>query len=210
MAKRTPPYSIQALLRFDKYVTDEICRFADRFAAVRSFKRQCKTLEYSCHGILWLCAWMIFIWFAWTPSLFQMQVNFLIALILDIIYVGILKAIFRRRRPAGNKPDALEISVDKFSFPSGHVSRAVFILYFFLYLYPINLIFIPPLLAWCVSVSVSRILLRRHHLLDVLGGVVLGLFEGFVMNYLWLSAGSAFYIIEWITDEKFDGGEYHV
>lgn len=124
--------------------------------------------------------------------------------------MAILKAIFRRRRPAGNKPDAMEIGPDKFSFPSGHVSRAVFIAYFFLYLHPINLIFVPPLLAWCFSVSVSRILLRRHHLLDVLAGAVLGIAEGLFLALFWLSEKSAFYVIESITDERLDGGEYHV
>lgn len=47
MSKRKPPYTIQALLRFDKYMSDEICRFSDRFESVRAFKRQGKTLEVS-------------------------------------------------------------------------------------------------------------------------------------------------------------------
>lgn len=131
-------------------------------------------------------------------------------LILDIIFVALIKAITRRRRPVGNKNDMLSIGPDKYSFPSGHVSRACLIAYFFIKLYPISWIFYPPLLAWCVSVSYSRILLRRHHVLDVLGGVVLGLAEGILLSCLWLSRDVAFYIISYVTDEKFEGAEYHV
>lgn len=124
--------------------------------------------------------------------------------------MAVIKSVVRRRRPAGNKPDSFELGPDKYSFPSGHVSRAVFIVFFFLYLYPVNLIFAPPLFAWAVTIALSRVLLRRHHILDVLAGVALGILEGFLMKYVWLSEGFAIYVIQSITDERFDGGEYHV
>ena len=124
--------------------------------------------------------------------------------------VAVLKAFTRRRRPVGNKGDALSFGPDKFSFPSGHVSRAFLILYFFTDLYPLNPIFYPPLIAWSFTVAYSRILLRRHHLLDVIAGVVLGLFQGLLMSYIWLSKSSAFYLVSYITDERFEGAEYDV
>lgn len=124
--------------------------------------------------------------------------------------MALLKAFIRRRRPVGNKNDSLTFGPDKYSMPSGHVSRAFFISYFFINLYPLPFVFIPPLIAWCLSVSFSRILLRRHHVLDVVAGVLLGILEGVLMSCIWLSSSSAVYLVEWITDEKFEGGEFHV
>lgn len=129
---------------------------------------------------------------------------------MDIIFVAVIKSFTRRRRPVGNKADNLSLGPDKFSFPSGHVSRAFYILYFFTRLYPINKIFVPPLLAWCFMVSFSRILLRRHHLLDVIVGSLLGILEGILLSLIWFSESFTFNVIEWITDEKFEGSEYHI
>ncbi|VEL30145.1 unnamed protein product [Protopolystoma xenopodis] len=43
------------------------------------------------------------------------------ALIFDLVIIGLLKLIFRRQRPSGNKPQDMRmtISVDSYSFPSG-------------------------------------------------------------------------------------------
>ncbi|PSN30949.1 hypothetical protein C0J52_23588 [Blattella germanica] len=97
----------------------------------------------------------------------------------------------------------------QFSFPSGHASRAVFVSLFFILIYPIHFIFYMPLIAWATSICISRVLLRRHHLLDVFGGVALGIFEAILINWLWVSEGFSFWIISWISDEKLDGGSYH-
>lgn len=123
--------------------------------------------------------------------------------------VAILKAIIRRRRPATND-DPLSLGPDKYSFPSGHVSRAVFVVYFFLNLWPIPLICVPFLLAWSFSVCISRILMRRHHILDVLAGIVLGIFESLLIGCMYLEEQTCINLISWITDEKMSGAEYDV
>lgn len=99
---------------------------------------------------------------------------------------------------------------DQYSFPSGHVSRVFYIAFFFYYLYPVSIIFYPPLLAWTFSVSLSRILLRRHHILDVIAGAFLGIFECFFISIIWLNKDISTWIITWLSDEKLEGGEYHV
>lgn len=136
---------------------------------------------------------------------------FITGLITDIIFVGVLKAVFRRRRPASSEPDAfMTIGPDVFAFPSGHVSRACFIASFFMSLYPVHLIFCMPLMAWATAISLSRILLRRHHLLDVLAGMVLGLVNTLLISLLWISGETSVYLISYISDERIEGGEYHV
>lgn len=92
-----------------------------------------------------------------------------------------------------------------FSFPSGHASRAVFILLFFTVLDPISIIFWPPILAWTVSVALSRLLLYRHHILDIFGGVILGIFEILLLNILWLENDTAVWLMSCLSDERLPG-----
>ncbi|XP_039281117.1 phospholipid phosphatase 6 isoform X2 [Nilaparvata lugens] len=209
--KRVPPKSIQKLLKVDAYLTNLFCTLADKFVPLRSLRTHYKVLEVSCHGLVWFGCWLASIWILWQPSLFEMQVNFYLGLIIDVVAVAVLKATVRRARPAVNKDDMfMTLGPDKYGFPSGHVSRAVFITCFFTHLYPLSIIFYPPLLAWSVSVSVSRILLRRHHILDVLAGALLGFLEIGLLSLLWLSKDSSIWLVSYISDEKIEGGEYHV
>ncbi|RXG57849.1 Inactive phospholipid phosphatase 7, partial [Armadillidium vulgare] len=44
------------------------------------------------------------------------------------------------------------------------------------------------MLLWCSAICLSRVLMRRHHILDVLGGAFIGWFEAvFISNFIWLS-----------------------
>lgn len=125
---------------------------------------------------------------------------------LDTISVAVIKAITRRRRPISND-DPFTVGPDKYSFPSGHSSRAAFIVYFFFYIWPISLICVPPLLAWSFSVCMSRLLMRRHHILDVLVGVFLGIFEGLIIGYIYLEQETCINLISWITDVNIHASE---
>lgn len=153
--------------------------------------------------------------------------NLFIGLILDIIIVACIKALTRRRRPTVND-DFMVIGPDKFryinyllcifskqpkdpvfffrfSFPSGHASRAVLILLFFTVLNPISILFWPPLLAWTVSVAMSRLLLYRHHILDILGGVALAVLEALLLSIIWLEKDTAAWIMSCLSDERLPG-----
>lgn len=83
-------------------------------------------LEHSGNGLVWLLG-AISIWFY--PHLKAQQrcvvTNFLLAFALDLILVGSLKSIFQRPRPVYNSAGdfILVVSVDQYSFPSGHASR---------------------------------------------------------------------------------------
>lgn len=190
------------------------------------------SFQISCHGVPWIASWLAFVWVLNSSSLYQMQVNFMIGeysswftkrfnfvnypspsplpgLLLDIVIVALVKAITRRRRPAFND-DVFAMGPDKFSFPSGHASRAMFVVYFFFNLWPINWIFRLPMLAWMVCVCLSRILLERHYLLDVLAGVLLGIVEGLFVGLIYLDQETCVSLVSWISDEKVEGGEYHV
>lgn len=135
--------------------------------------------------------------------------TFFAALILDIIVIAVIKAFVRRRRPLPmNKLQ--DVGPDKYSFPSGHASRAVLIAFILMYLEPITMIVYPPLLAWVATVCISRVLAERHYILDVLGGAGIGILEGLFMHIIWFSQTTSASILSSLSDEKLDGGEYHV
>lgn len=99
---------------------------------------------------------------------------------------------------------------DVFSFPSGHASRAVYVSYFFINLFTLSIFYTPFVLIWSISICISRLLLNRHHILDVIGGVALGLFEGWLLGLILIEDDTAKSLMNYLSDEKLDGGEFHV
>lgn len=202
--KRKIPVPIQKLLAYDVQLTKRFVSFCLNFVAIRSLKTHFKFLEYSCHGIVWLAGLLAVCWFTNKPEWYQFQMNLFLGLILDIIFVAITKAATRRRRPTVND-DIFSIGPDKFSFPSGHASRAFFILSFFTMLDPVSYLFWPPIFAWATSVTLSRLLLYRHHILDVLAGILLGFLEAGLLGLLWLEKDTAFMLMNWLSEERLPG-----
>jgi len=132
-------------------------------------------------------------------------------LFIDIFAVAIIKAFVRRRRPVGNKNDQwVTIGPDVYSFPSGHVSRAFFIMFYFYNLYPLDKILVFLICTWAVAVAISRVLLRRHHLLDVIAGSIVGYLVSLALDVIWVDQSTAEYLVSFVSDDKLEGGEYHV
>ncbi|XP_063987192.1 polyisoprenoid diphosphate/phosphate phosphohydrolase PLPP6 [Diachasmimorpha longicaudata] len=207
--KREVPSLLRKVLAVDAYVTDVFVKKLERISPLRQLRVHCKLLEISAHGIPWLAGWLALLWIVNSKNLYQMQVNLFLGLLMDIFLIAILKAVTRRRRPM-KSDDPFAVGPDKYSFPSGHASRTTFITYFFINLWPVSFVFIPPLLAWTISVCISRLLMRRHHLLDIIAGIVLGLLNGLLIGVMYLEADTCLGLVSWLTDEKLDGGEYHV
>lgn len=208
-SKREVPPMLQRVLRYDVQVTKKFVDLALKITPLRSLRNHSKLLELSCHGIVWLAGWLSFIWLFNNKDLYQLQVNIFIALILDIIVIATIKAFVRRRRPVPmNK--LLEIGPDKFSFPSGHASRAMMIAFILIYVSPVSMFFYPPLIAWVSSVSLSRVLAERHYILDVVCGLAIGILEALLICLIWFSQSTSESILLTLGDEKRDGGEFHV
>ncbi|KAK9752325.1 PAP2 superfamily [Popillia japonica] len=209
--KRVVPPALRKILDYDEKLTNKFVNWANKFLPFRSLRIHYRALELTCHGVPWLAFWVAFTWLFNNQSLVQMQVNILLGLILDIVFVALIKAYVRRKRPKANIKDAVgEIGPDVFSFPSGHASRAAFIVYFFMNLFPLHFLFYPSLLAWAVSICLTRVLMNRHHILDVLAGVALGIMEGALIGLVLISEDTSKWLMNYLTDEKLDGGEYHV
>lgn len=135
-------------------------------------------LEFSGSGYVWIPYSIIMIALHYESINYVMRFILLFTgLMFDIAVIGTAKGLVRRSRPAINHNDVLSIGPDKFSFPSGHTSRAVFLLFYF-----IKTSFfeqIPPsvIIIWLGSVVASRVLLGRHYISDVLAGILFGIFE---------------------------------
>ncbi|KAG8382407.1 hypothetical protein BUALT_Bualt05G0074100 [Buddleja alternifolia] len=132
-------------------------------------------------------------------------INLLIGSLLDLLLIGCMKQLIQRPRPVYNKNMFLSFAVDHWSFPSGHSSRVSFIATFcFFYsnqitqVLLINLFnvdahsvivqyFVVVVGLWAAITSISRVLLGRHFLLDIVAGACLGVLEGLlvfrVFNY---------------------------
>ncbi|XP_017858014.1 PREDICTED: phospholipid phosphatase 6 [Drosophila arizonae] len=193
--------AMKVISDMDVKLTDRFVSYLLQFATFKSLKIHCKFLEISCDGIAWLCTWVAFIWLINSKNLYQMQVNMLLGLLLDIVVVAVLKALVRRRRPAVVK-DALVIGPDKFSFPSGHASRAFYILIFFTKLHTLPVVFWMPMTAWAVSVVISRLILKRHFILDVSAGALIGICEALFIGLIWISEETAASLLGLITEDE--------
>ncbi|KAK6935209.1 Phosphatidic acid phosphatase type 2/haloperoxidase [Dillenia turbinata] len=124
--------------------------------------------------------------------------------LLDLLLVGLIKFLVRRPRPVYNKDMNLTVAVDHWSFPSGHSSRVCFISSFIslsiekvregfvdldsdgkVLKYVVSAVFM-----WSIFTSISRVLLGRHFVFDVVAGAFLGVIEAifvfYFMKYYWV------------------------
>jgi len=198
-SKREIPSGLKSVLEADIKLSKDFVEYVNKNYPVATYRSHLKSLEISCHGIPWLFISIAGLYSFTSPFFF----NLLLALILDIVVVAVVKAFTRRRRPAYNVDDqyATVKMVDKFSFPSGHSTRAVMLAVIFIIIAPVNFIFWLPLLAWAGAVCVSRVLLGRHHILDVVAGVVIGVVQAVVMGWMWRSEEQTKYIMSLFGDE---------
>lgn len=110
--------------------------------------------------------------------------NLFLGFFTDLALVGALKSIVRRQRPNYNDDGdfVLVVSVDKYSFPSGHASRAVFIAVL-VTVWKLGSLWMRLLVWWAaLATAMSRVLMGRHYFLDVAAGVWVGVFNGIIMT----------------------------
>lgn len=102
--------------------------------------------------------------------------------------VRVVKTLVRRRTPAQNRTDILStFFVERYSFPSGHATRAAMCARFFLtQLVDTNAMRV-LVLAWAGVVSLSRLLLARHYVTDVGFGLAMGYCQYNLVERLWVT-----------------------
>ncbi|EFJ06246.1 hypothetical protein SELMODRAFT_135728 [Selaginella moellendorffii] len=137
-----------------------------------------RLLEFSGDGVFWIVAIAALACAA--PSSPQLQLlvpDLMLGFVLDVLLVASIKTIVRRPRPIYNKGMYVISSVDHWSFPSGHSSRALFMA---LLEFVVTVEFLA--LSWAVATAISRVLLGRHYVMDVFVGSILGVLEAAVVD----------------------------
>ena len=177
-------YFYFSFLSFDKTLSSFIIRTAHpaRLTYEDEFARKILLLlEISGHGLIWILGTLLWVVYRWGDA--EMRPNFfLIGLILDVVVVGLTKAVVRRPRPRDNIEDMIATaSIDRYSFPSGHASRSFFIAAYTCYVLPG---FARILITWAFILSLSRILMKRHYFADVIVGANLGILIGLMLGRL--------------------------
>lgn len=168
------------LLSLDQHLTESVgvcVQPCSRWQ--KAAKVACMCLELSGHGVPWFAlSGILLLLYMYTQEEFYLTygANMLYLLLTDIAVVAPIKLVFRRPRPPVNMGDIpMSVSsVDMYAFPSGHASRCVALAAYFCYMPPFTLR-THLWYIWALVVSLSRILLGRHHISDVAAGMLAGL-----------------------------------
>lgn len=102
-----------------------------------------------------------------------------------------VQRLVKRKGPWEMMPGFLDcVAMDVYSFPAAHASRAAMVSKFLLS----HLVLAVPLrillVLWAFLVGLSRVLLGRHHLTDMVCGFALGLLHFSLMETVWLSSST--------------------
>lgn len=212
--KREVPPVLRRLMDWDVKITNNVlAAVIKRAGPMRNYGTILKGLEISCNGWVWLGSCTASMFFSGNIYMRHLVVNLLIALIFDIIVVAVIKAAVRRRRPVPVTSDfIMKYTMDKYSFPSGHATRAAMVATLCSVQYDLGLLLELPLYTWFVGVCGCRLLLRRHHLLDIVCGIVIGWLQALLLMLtgFWLSLDSANTLVAYFLDETYVGASYDV
>jgi len=113
----------------------------------------------------------------------QLALKLFIGMLAATIISMIIKVLFFRPRPKKQKINTIIDRLDASSFPSVHSAR-ITILMFLLIAYSGNLILRIFLAVIGLLVAYSRIYLKRHYYIDVIGGIILGVLISMAAYYL--------------------------
>uniref|UniRef100_W5MWA3 Polyisoprenoid diphosphate/phosphate phosphohydrolase PLPP6 n=1 Tax=Lepisosteus oculatus TaxID=7918 RepID=W5MWA3_LEPOC len=180
--------ALSSLLAIDLWLSKRLGVCACEESPWGSMRPLMKLIEVSGHGIPWLAGAAYCLYKSDSAAGQEVMLNLLLALVLDVILVGTVKAVVRRRRPAHNRMDMFAtFSVDRYSFPSGHATRAAMCARFLL----AHLVLAAPLrvlvLLWATLVGLSRVMLGRHNVTDVAFGFGMGYCQYNLVEALWVS-----------------------
>lgn len=107
----------------------------------------------------------------------------LLALLINEIFCSVIKILFPKKRPTGQTYTNLIEKIDAGSFPSIHASR-ITIVYLTLFSNTENLALKIVFLSVIVLVFYSRVKLKKHFWIDVLGGFVMGGFIWYLFDVI--------------------------
>ncbi|XP_072287139.1 inactive phospholipid phosphatase 7 [Pyxicephalus adspersus] len=180
-----------SLMAIDIAISKGIGVCANSTSSWASARSMVKLIGITSHGLPWIVGTLVCLWNSNTLAGQEVLVNLLLALLLDILTVAGLQKLFKRRAPFEVSPGILDYLVlDVYAFPASHASRATMVSKFFL----THLVLAIPLrvllVLWAFSVGLSRIMIGRHHISDVMGGLVIGYMQFNFVEIIWLPSST--------------------
>lgn len=138
-----------------------------------------KVFEDSIKKITALGSYQIFIVFI-LSFLFLAKTKEFLILFIGIIFLYTfavpIRLIFFKERPIKKKFNDIFGRISASSIPSLHSARSTFLLFFFVYLTNINFLFTFFASVIVLIVLYSRVYFKKHYVVDVVVGVLLGIF----------------------------------
>ena len=159
--------TLEELIARDEAVSQRIAQYAgNRFVHGAAW-----LVARTGDSIFWLLVSTLLIWLR-RPGGWPL----LITVAVTALLTAIAKGIFKRERPS----EKWAIATDIYAFPSGHAARAGAV--------AVTLAFAFPQYAlicflWAGLVALARVILARHYITDVAGGLLFGVMVGLVLQF---------------------------
>ena len=107
--------------------------------------------------------------------------------VFQVLIVELIKLTFRRNRPKSyTRTNFFGLRSTSGSFPSGHTSNMFCLSYLLCNHYQTNLFITTVIFLIAANIGLSRILLGKHYLIDVLAGALIGLSLTIIGTYAWI------------------------
>ncbi len=156
------------VLQWDEAALD----WFSRLSGLRRLEGTWVALTYLGDGYVWGLLALSLILFGGNADRLNVLVTMGVLTVVMSI-VRLFKLLFSRPRPVLEGRPGREWYVDTFGFPSGHSTAAFSVAYAMASFYPHPLI-VAAVYVLAAGIGLSRIYLRDHYPLDVLGGALLG------------------------------------
>nr|XP_057923587.1 polyisoprenoid diphosphate/phosphate phosphohydrolase PLPP6-like [Doryrhamphus excisus]XP_057923588.1 polyisoprenoid diphosphate/phosphate phosphohydrolase PLPP6-like [Doryrhamphus excisus] len=180
--------TLRFLLAIDLWLSKRLGVCACEGSPWGSIRPLVRLVEFSGHVVPWLVGTLYTLLRGHTVAEQEIMLNLVLALLLDLLLVRLVKTLVRRRRPAQNRTDILStFFIERYSFPSGHATRAAMCARFLLAQLVDTSSMRVLVLCWAGLVSMSRVLLARHYVTDVGFGLVMGYCQYNLVERLWVT-----------------------
>ncbi|XP_038574483.1 phospholipid phosphatase 6-like [Micropterus salmoides] len=180
--------TLRFLLAIDLWLSKRLGVCACEGSSWGGIRPLVRLVELSGHVIPWLIGTVYTLLRGESVAEQEIMLNLTLALLLDLLLVRAVKTVVRRRRPAQNRSDILSaFFVERYSFPSGHATRAAMCARFLLAQLVDTASMRVLVVGWAALVSLSRLLLARHYVTDVGFGLVMGYCQYSLVERFWVT-----------------------
>ncbi|XP_030630680.1 phospholipid phosphatase 6-like [Chanos chanos] len=186
--------ALRSLMAIDLWLSRRLGVCACESSLLGSIRPLVKLTEFTGHGIPWLACTAYLFLVSNTAAEQEVSINLLMALALDRILAGIVKALVCRYWSAPSRSDNFStVPLDRCTLPSGLATRATMCARFLL----AHLVVDAPLrvlvLSWATLVGLSRVLLGQNNVTGMVFGLCIGYCQYSLVERFWVP-------LDWLQD----------